>query len=122
MSGLGACISRLYGEDFSTGITFMSYFANCASSVNFKRLTLKKGQIVTAQWPPNDPLLPQQCVTIHRFCVHTVDLGTAGSIQHAIAEVHWHEIVDSSPFPKLVLAAKSIADLKLCHFNTSAGH
>ena len=107
MSGLGACISRLYGEDFSKDITFMSHFANCASSVNFKRLTLKKGQIVTAQWPPNDPLLPQQCGTIHGLCVHTVDLlGRAGSIQHAIAEVHWHEILDSSPFPKLVLAAK----------------
>ena len=116
ISGLRCMYSLLYGEDVSTGITFMSHFANWASSVNFAGVTLKKGQIVTAQWPPNDQLLPQQCGIIHGFCVHTIDLDTEGSRQHAIAEVHWHEILDSSPFPKPVLAAKSTVDFRLCHF------
>ena len=51
--------------------------------------------------------LPQQCVIIHGFCVYTIDLDTAGSMEHAIAEVHRHEILDSSLFPKIIMAAKA---------------
>ena len=36
-----------------------------------------KGQMVSAHWPPDNPLLPELCGTIHGYSVHKDQLSSA---------------------------------------------
>lgn len=84
LQGLKHMYAILYGD------TFTAHFADCSNSVNFGGVTLKKGQMISAHWPPNNPV-PERCGTIHGFFVHEICLSSEVPLQHIVAEVHWYE-------------------------------